>query len=188
MGDKCTHVRMSNVVPGWACCKCRMYNGYQRHECRGCGHVPCYETESNQGKEALELMKIGHDPDKVADWIHRKSRSFVFLAPGISAEEHQAGIERLLADWHSVYLAVKPCPGLVLPERVMPTEGTCAVLLYGIDFAVNPIPDLVVGPDGIRATLSFDREPCQTFVPWGAVAGFSMEGQRPKQRNHLRSV
>ena len=32
-----------------------------------------------------------------------------------------------------------------------------------------PIPDLVVGDEGISATLSFSRTPHQTFIPWSAI-------------------
>lgn len=40
---RCVRISTSNVVPGWGCCQCRMYNGYQRETCRKCGHRPCYE-------------------------------------------------------------------------------------------------------------------------------------------------
>ena len=72
---RCKHVRGAHLVPGWGCCKCRCYNGYQRAACRNCGHPPCYETESPEGREALELREIGGDPDKVRDWLWRKSSS-----------------------------------------------------------------------------------------------------------------
>lgn len=41
-------------------------------------------------------------------------------------------------------------------------------LQYGLNLA-NPIPDLDVGYDGISATLSFNRIPFKTFIPWAAV-------------------
>lgn len=31
-----------NVFPGWACCRCSRYQGYQRATCAACGHAPCY--------------------------------------------------------------------------------------------------------------------------------------------------
>jgi stringent starvation protein B len=56
--------------------------------------------------------------------------------------------------------------GVVLPERIL---GDGHVRLdYGLHFT-PPIPDLDVGDDGIRATLSFNRVPTATFVPWAAV-------------------
>jgi hypothetical protein len=30
-----------NVMPGWACCQCRTYNGLQRPACKFCGHACC---------------------------------------------------------------------------------------------------------------------------------------------------
>jgi len=67
----CKHVRGEHVVPGWGCCKCRCYNGYQREKCRSCGHPPCYETESAIGKESLELKEIGGSPILVKKWLER---------------------------------------------------------------------------------------------------------------------
>lgn len=32
---------LKNVVPGWGCCRCRVYNGLQRKECKRCGHECC---------------------------------------------------------------------------------------------------------------------------------------------------
>jgi hypothetical protein len=56
--------------------------------------------------------------------------------------------------------------GVVLPSRLL---GDGHVRLdYG--YALKPpIPDLDVGDDGIRGTLSFNRTPFFTFVPWSAV-------------------
>ena len=71
---RCSHVRGSHVVPGWGCCRCRGYNGYQRSHCRVCGHPSCYETTSHEGREALELKPIGDDPDLVSDWMKKNGR------------------------------------------------------------------------------------------------------------------
>jgi hypothetical protein len=70
----CTHVRGSHVVPGWGCCACHVYNGYQHPNCRNCGHVSCYETESPLGKEAAELVPIGSNPTLLRRWLEEKSR------------------------------------------------------------------------------------------------------------------
>jgi stringent starvation protein B len=57
-------------------------------------------------------------------------------------------------------------PGVLLPP---PLRGEGHVLLdYGYRFT-PPIPDLSLDDDGIRATLSFSRQPFSTFVPWSAV-------------------
>jgi hypothetical protein len=33
------------LLPGWGCCKCRMYNGLQRDYCKSCGHVCCLRNK-----------------------------------------------------------------------------------------------------------------------------------------------
>ncbi len=57
-------------------------------------------------------------------------------------------------------------PGVVLPARFL--DEAHLRLDYGYNFE-PPIPDLVVDDDGIHATLSFNRQPFATFVPWAAV-------------------
>jgi hypothetical protein len=59
-------------------------------------------------------------------------------------------------------------PGLVVPDHVR-TEDLL-VLVYEVD-PVVPIPDLCLTDLGIEATLSFDRTPHKTFVPWEAIDG-----------------
>jgi hypothetical protein len=73
---RCSHVRGPCVVPGWGCCRCRCYNGYQRAACRHCGHAPCYPTEGREGWEAAELRPIGHDREALRKWLveHDDSR------------------------------------------------------------------------------------------------------------------
>ena len=39
---------------------------------------------------------------------------------------------------------------------------------YGLDMPI-PIEDLQVTEQGVQATLSFNRQPQSTFVPWSAV-------------------
>lgn len=72
---QCIHVRGNHVVPGWGCCKCRVYNGYQRQQCRGCGHEHCYETTSNIGQEAVELVPIAHSAEKMSEFMSKQSTS-----------------------------------------------------------------------------------------------------------------
>jgi hypothetical protein len=54
------------------------------------------------------------------------------------------------------------------------------VLEYGYDMPV-PIPDLHVGEAGIAATLSFNRQPVPTFVPWTAVISLKASPAVPAQ-------
>jgi hypothetical protein len=56
--------------------------------------------------------------------------------------------------------------GVVLPTRFL-ADGHVR-LDYGYHFT-PPIPDLVVDDDGVHATLSFNRQPFSTFVPWSAI-------------------
>jgi hypothetical protein len=57
-------------------------------------------------------------------------------------------------------------PGVVLPPRLIGERHLMLDYAYGFQ---PPIPDLVVDEQGISATLSFNRTPTRTFVPWEAV-------------------
>lgn len=66
--------------------------------------------------------------------------------------------------------------GVELPDRLLGSPNVRLDYGYGL---VPPIPDLAVDEDGIHATLSFNRVPFKTFVPWEAVfliADFSGRG------------
>jgi len=67
--------------------------------------------------------------------------------------------------WVSVHLDARR-KGVKVPPEL--TDTRHLVLQYGRDMPI-PIPDLVVGDEGISATLSFARTPHQTFVPWSAI-------------------
>jgi hypothetical protein len=73
-------------------------------------------------------------------------------------------------------------PGLVVPDHVRDLHPLL-VLVYDVD-PIIPIPDLDLGELGISATLSFDRRPYRTFVPWEAIAGIgcTSEPARPARR------
>jgi hypothetical protein len=70
--SKCLHVRVTFIVPGWGCCKCNTYNGYQRMACKNCAHTPCYETDSPEGKEAIELQAIGTNVGLLGEWLKKR--------------------------------------------------------------------------------------------------------------------
>jgi len=53
--------------------------------------------------------------------------------------------------------------GVIVPEWLINLPEV--TLQYGLNLA-TPIPDLLVGDDGIRATRSFSAKPLVTFVPW----------------------
>ena len=56
--------------------------------------------------------------------------------------------------------------GVRLPDRLLGDGHVRLDYGYGL---TPPIPDLEIGDDGIKATLSFSRVPFETFVPWSAV-------------------
>ena len=37
----CQYIDSAYIMPGWGCCRCRIYNGIGRVVCRGCGATPC---------------------------------------------------------------------------------------------------------------------------------------------------
>lgn len=113
---------------------------------------------------------------------------FFALPPTITGEEHRVELEKLLANWHSVWLAVKPCEGLELPTDYMPDGDKPTVLLYGLDFAENPIPDIELTDKGISATLSFCHVGHKTFVPYRALVAVSCSGHRHVQERHLKLI
>lgn len=57
-------------------------------------------------------------------------------------------------------------PGVVLPRRFLGEAHLRLDYGYGL---VPPIPDLVIDDSGVQATLSFNRQPFATFIPWSAV-------------------
>jgi len=57
-------------------------------------------------------------------------------------------------------------PGVILPSSLL-GEGQVR-LDYSYGFS-PPIPDFKIDELGISATLSFNRQPQHTFVPWSAV-------------------
>jgi hypothetical protein len=56
--------------------------------------------------------------------------------------------------------------GVRLPDRLLGSGNVRLDYGYGLS---PPIADLVVDERGIQATLSFNRTPFLTFVPWASV-------------------
>ena len=105
----------------------------------------------------------------------------------LSATTLKELFEDYLANFEEVLILCKPVEGLILPDSAMPKEGKTTVLVYGLDLA-TPIEDLLVTDEGVSATLSFQRTPTDTFVPWTALAMIQGVRKRPRQRGQLRSV
>jgi hypothetical protein len=86
------------------------------------------------------------------------------------AKESKRSFEELLCHHGQVFVALDgSAPGVVLPEHLRSGQ---VMLDYNLNAAI-PIPDLEATEEGIRATLSFSREPFATFVPWSAVIGMA---------------
>ena len=34
--------------PGWFCCQCRIFNGFQRYRCKSCRHPSCFKADPDQ--------------------------------------------------------------------------------------------------------------------------------------------
>jgi len=67
--------------------------------------------------------------------------------------------------WVSICLDAR-ANGVELPDHLRAEPRL--ILQYGLNMPV-PIVDLEITGEGIRATLSFNRTPHNTFVPWQAV-------------------
>jgi hypothetical protein len=76
--------------------------------------------------------------------------------------------EHLLGEHPIVRVVFMDHPELMVPDVVKPGAGQTTTFEYGLNLPV-PIPDLEITDEGIRATLSFNRMPRRTFVPWEAV-------------------
>jgi hypothetical protein len=92
--------------------------------------------------------------------------------------------EKALADYSIVKLLVRRHNKVVLPEAVKAKWDTLKgkgsnliVLEYGLDMPV-PIDDLRTTDEGVFATLSFDRSPFSTFVPWESVIAMAGDDLR----------
>jgi hypothetical protein len=47
--EKCKRIDdLPRLVPGWGCCQCRRYNGYQRKVCKFYGHAACFTYKPDE--------------------------------------------------------------------------------------------------------------------------------------------
>jgi hypothetical protein len=87
--------------------------------------------------------------------------------------------EKVLADYAVVHLVVMYHELVVLPEFIKTKEWFerkgVIHLEYGLNMPV-PIMDIEAKENGVSATLSFQRVPHHTFIPWKAVVGMSLDG------------
>jgi hypothetical protein len=106
----------------------------------------------------------------------------------------RASFEHLLCHNGVVIAVALDADGVVLPPGLNNRHNVGSnhvVLTYELE-PVVPIPDLEVTDEGVRATLSFDRTPFATFVPWNAVLTMApMHAERietPPKRAKLKAV
>jgi stringent starvation protein B len=87
----------------------------------------------------------------------------------MSSTERPSKREAFLAlmreGWTSLHLDARRS-GVIVPANLR--NEAHLVLQYGHDLPI-PIPDLEIDDYGVRATLSFQRMPHLTVVPWSAV-------------------
>jgi len=79
--------------------------------------------------------------------------------------KQDAFLALLREGWTSLHLDARR-PGVIVPTHLRGEAHL--VLQYGHDLPIS-IPDLEVDDYGVRATLSFSRNPQLTVVPWSAV-------------------
>jgi hypothetical protein len=79
--------------------------------------------------------------------------------------KHEVFQALLREGWTSLHLDARRA-GVIVPPHLRAEPHL--VLQYGHDLPI-PIPDLEVDEDGVRATLSFSKNPQRTVIPWSAV-------------------
>jgi stringent starvation protein B len=79
--------------------------------------------------------------------------------------KQDAFLALLREGWTSLHLDARRA-GVIVPPHLRGEAHL--VLQYGHDLPI-PIPDLEIDDYGVRATLSFQRVPHLTVVPWSAV-------------------
>jgi len=79
--------------------------------------------------------------------------------------KQDAFLALLREGWTSLHLDARR-PGVIVPSHLRGEAHL--VLQYGYDLPIS-IPDLEIDDYGVRATLSFQRTPHLTVVPWSAV-------------------
>lgn len=92
--------------------------------------------------------------------------------PPEALSNFQACLKKVFEDmWPPLGVAIaildRHFPGLIIPDYLRNEEGPL-ILRYDAEPAI-PIPDLELAQSGISATLSFQRTPYKTFVPWEAI-------------------
>ncbi|MCG5053641.1 MAG: hypothetical protein KA712_11825 [Myxococcales bacterium] len=87
------------------------------------------------------------------------------MTPTDRPSKRDAFLTFLQDGWVTIYVDARRA-GVSVPEHLRSEPRL--VLQYGLNMPV-PVEDLEVTEGGIKATLSFSRQPYTTMVPWTAV-------------------
>lgn len=87
------------------------------------------------------------------------------MTPTDRPSKQEAFLTFLKDGWVTVYVDARR-PGVSVPPHLK--DEARLVLQYGLNMPV-PVDDLEVTEAGIKATLSFSRQPHSTLIPWTAV-------------------
>jgi hypothetical protein len=52
----------AQIMPGWFCCSCRNYNGYQREACKICRHPACFPCTEGEELPIACIVPAGSVP------------------------------------------------------------------------------------------------------------------------------
>ena len=87
---------------------------------------------------------------------------------GSIATLKQDVVTRLMEQQDFILLLINPgAPGVKLPEELLRSTHPVGINI-GWRMAI-PVPDLKLDQQGIRGTLSFNREPFLCHFPWASV-------------------
>lgn len=82
----CQKIGSENVAPGWICCKCKIYNGEQRAECKQCKHARCAVEEI-----ATKVASVsGEIPAEVLAPLFENLKAILVLGNQLIANVEQA--------------------------------------------------------------------------------------------------
>ncbi len=87
------------------------------------------------------------------------------VTPTDQPSKQEAFLTFLQDGWVTIYVDARR-PGVAVPPHLK-TESRL-VLQYGLNMPV-PVEDLEVTEGGVKATLSFSRQPYSTLIPWTAI-------------------
>ena len=66
----CEFIIDTNIAPGYGCCRCRVYNGFQRIQCKSCGVDHCALTvpdgqlaiyDEDGGSTKVKVLSVATD-------------------------------------------------------------------------------------------------------------------------------